>query len=40
RPPKHDTTSFALDIFATLNDETNTTNASSSDTDSDDDLLY
>ncbi|CAF0755240.1 unnamed protein product [Rotaria sordida] len=39
RPPKHDTTSFASDIFSTLNEETNTTNLSSSDTDSDDDLL-
>ncbi|CAF3236003.1 unnamed protein product [Rotaria socialis] len=39
RPPKHDTTSFASDIFSTLNEETNATNCSSSDTDSDDDLL-
>ena len=39
QPPKHDTTSFASDIFSTLNDETNMTNFSSSDTDSDDDLF-
>jgi mediator of RNA polymerase II transcription subunit 4 len=39
RPPKHDTISFASDIFSTLNEETNNTHFSSSDTDSDDDLL-
>jgi mediator of RNA polymerase II transcription subunit 4 len=39
RPPKHDTTSFASDIFSTLNEETNNTNFVSSDADSDDDLL-
>jgi mediator of RNA polymerase II transcription subunit 4 len=39
RPPKHDTTSFASDIYPTLNEQTNNTNFSSSDTDSDDDLL-
>ncbi|CAF1276304.1 unnamed protein product [Adineta steineri] len=38
RPPKHDTTSFASDIFSSINEETNHTNFSSSDTDSDDDL--
>lgn len=39
RPPKHDTTSFASDIFSTLTDETNNANFASSDADSDDDLL-
>jgi mediator of RNA polymerase II transcription subunit 4 len=39
RPPKHDTTSFASDIFSGIYEETNNTNLSSSDTDSDDDLL-
>ncbi|CAF1010303.1 unnamed protein product [Adineta steineri] len=39
RPPKHDTTSFASDIFSGLNEEANNINLSSSDTDSDDDLL-
>jgi len=38
-PPKHDTTSFASDIFSTLNEETNNTYFASSDADSDDDLL-
>jgi len=38
RPPKHDTTSFATDIFSSINEEINNTNFSSSDTDSDDDL--
>jgi mediator of RNA polymerase II transcription subunit 4 len=39
RPPKHDTTSFASDIFSGLHEELNSKNLSSSDTDSDDDLL-
>jgi mediator of RNA polymerase II transcription subunit 4 len=39
RPPKHDTTSFASDIFSTFNEDTNNTNFASSDADSDDDLL-
>jgi mediator of RNA polymerase II transcription subunit 4 len=39
RPPKHDTTSFASDIFSGLVEEINNTNLSSSDTDSDDDFL-
>lgn len=39
RPPKHDTTSFASDIFSALTEETNNTNFASSDADSDDDLL-
>ncbi len=39
RPPKHDTTSFASDIFSTFNEDTNNTNLASSDADSDDDLL-
>jgi len=39
RPPKHDTTSFASDIFSTLTEETNNQNFASSDADSDDDLL-
>jgi carboxylesterase type B len=39
RPPKHDTTSFASDIFSTFNEETNNTNFALSDADSDDDLL-
>ncbi|CAF0898439.1 unnamed protein product [Adineta ricciae] len=39
RPPKHDTTSFASDIFSGMYDEATNTNFSSSDTDSDDDLL-
>jgi len=34
QPPKHDTTSFASDIFAGMYDETNNANFSSSDTDS------
>ncbi|UJR13544.1 hypothetical protein I4U23_000558 [Adineta vaga] len=39
RPPKHDTTSFASDIFSGMYDENANVNRSSSDTDSDDDLL-
>ena len=39
RPPKHDTTSFASDIFAGMVNETNNTNPSSSDTDSDEEFL-
>jgi len=39
RPPKHDTTSFASDIFSGIGEEINNTNFSLSDTDSDDDLL-
>jgi mediator of RNA polymerase II transcription subunit 4 len=39
RPPKHDTTSFASDIFSTFSEETNNINFASSDVDSDDDLL-
>jgi len=38
-PPKHDTTSFASDIFSGIVEEINKSNLSSSDTDSDDDLL-
>ena len=40
QPAKHDTISFASDIFSTLHDETNNRNFSSSDTDSDDDFLW
>lgn len=39
RPQKHDTTSFASDIFAIFNDDTNNANFASSDIDSDDDFL-
>jgi mediator of RNA polymerase II transcription subunit 4 len=39
RPPKHDTTSFASDIFSGIGDDIQNTNLSSSDTDSDDELL-
>ena len=40
QPARHDTTSFASDIFASLHEDTNNRNASSSDTDSDDDLMW
>jgi len=39
RPPKHDTTSFASDIFSTLTEDPNNTNLETSDDDSDDDFL-
>lgn len=39
RPPKHDTTSFASDIFAGMVDQRNNANLSSSDTDSDEEFL-
>ena len=39
QPPKHDTTSFASDIFSGMYDEGNKNALSSSDTDSDDDDL-
>ncbi|UJR33732.1 hypothetical protein I4U23_021159 [Adineta vaga] len=38
RPAKHDATSFASDIFSSINEDTNHSNFSSSDTDSYDDL--
>ena len=39
QPPKHDTKSFASDIFSGIYDDANNTNLSSSDTDQDDDDL-
>jgi mediator of RNA polymerase II transcription subunit 4 len=39
RPPKHDTTSFASDIFSGISDDIQNNNLSSSDTDSEDELL-